>query len=145
MQTEALYPFGYGLSYTTFDYSGATIDKTLLGQEGVTVTVTVKNTGCMAGAETVQAYVKVNRENTPNAQLKGIKKLYLEPGESKTVTLRLPLEAFALYDEEGVLRLKEGNVTLYVGGHAPDARSTALTGTKVMEWKLEIKENKVLE
>ena len=98
----------------------------------------------MDGAETMQVYVKVNQENTPNAQLKGIKKVALKAGESKTISVKLPLESFALFDEEGVLRLTEGTATVYVGGHAPDARSTALTGTKAEEFKIQITENKVL-
>ena len=145
MQTEALYPFGYGLSYTTFAYSNVKVDKNTLDAEGVTVTATVTNTGKMNGAETVQVYVKVNQENTPNAQLKGIKKVYLAAGESKEITIQLPQEAFALYDEEGVLRWMEGDATVYVGGHAPDARSNALTGTKAEEFKIAIVNSSVLE
>lgn len=144
MQTEALYPFGYGLSYTTFAYSDVKVDKTTLDAEGVTVTATITNTGKMDGAETVQIYVKVNRENTPNAQLKGIKKVSLKAGESKTISVKLPEEAFALFDEEGVLRLAAGETTVYAGGHAPDTRSNALTGTKPEEFKIQIAENKVL-
>ena len=140
MKNEALYPFGYGLSYTTFAYSDVKVDKNILDAEGVAVTATITNTGDMDGAETVQIYVKVNRENTPNAQLKGIKKVYLKAGESKEVTIKLPQEAFALFDEEGVLRLAAGDTTLYVGGHAPDARSTALTGTEVTEFTVYIAE-----
>ncbi len=138
MQTEALYPFGYGLSYTEFVYSDVKTDKEILDKEGITVTATVKNTGKMDGAETVQVYIKVNQDNTPNAQLKGFKKVFLKAGESRTITLKLPMEAFALFDEGGVLRLLEGEATLYAGGHAPDARSNALTGTKPAEFKIRI-------
>jgi len=144
MKSEPLYPFGFGLSYTTFAYSDVKVDKNTLDAEGVTVTATVTNTGKMDGAETMQVYVKVNQENTPNAQLKGIKKIALAAGESKTVSVKLPVESFALFDEEGVLRLTAGDATVYVGGHAPDARSTALTGTKVDEFKIQIAESKVL-
>ncbi len=144
MQTEALYPFGYGLSYTSFAYSDVKADKNTLDADGITVTATVTNTGKMDGAETVQVYVKVNRENTPNAQLKGLKKVTLAAGESKTVSIKLPVEAFALFDEEGVLRLTEGDTTVFVGGHAPDARSNALTGTKDTEFKIAITESKTL-
>ena len=144
MQTEALYPFGFGLSYTTFAYSDVKVDKNSLDAEGITVTATVTNTGKMDGAETMQVYVKVNQENTPNAQLKGIKKVALKAGESKTVSVKLSREAFALFDEEGILRLTAGDATVYVGGHAPDARSNKLTGTKNEEFKIQIAENKVL-
>lgn len=144
MQTEALYPFGYGLSYTTFAYSNVKVDKNTLDADGITVTATITNTGNMDGAETVQAYIKVNQENTPNAQLKGIKKVFLKAGESKEITIKLPEEGFALFDEEGILRLTVGDATVYVGGHAPDARSNALTGTKAVEFKITIAENKAL-
>ena len=145
MQTEALYPFGFGLSYTTFAYSDVKVDKNTLDADGVTVTATVTNTGRMDGAETVQVYVKVNQENTPNAQLKGIKKVALAAGESKTISVKLSREAFALFDEEGILRLTAGDATVYVGGHAPDTRSNALTGTKAEEFKIQIAESKVVE
>jgi len=144
MTSEALYPFGYGLSYTTFAYSNVKVDKNALDAEGVTVTATITNTGKMDGAETVQVYVKVNQENTPNAQLKGIKKVVLAAGESKTISIKLPQEAFALFDEEGILKLTAGDSTVYVGGHAPDTRSNSLTGTKPEEFKISIAENKVL-
>ena len=144
MQGEALYPFGYGSSYTTFAYSDVKVDKNVLDADGVVVTATVTNTGKVDGAETVQTYIKVNQDNTPNAQLKGIKKVFLAAGESKEITIRLPQEAFALFDEEGVLRLTAGDATIYVGGHAPDARSNKLTGTKTEEFKLRITESKVL-
>ncbi len=144
MKSEPLYPFGFGLSYTTFAYSDVKVDKNVLDAEGVTVTATVTNTGKYDGAETLQVYVKVNQENTPNAQLKGIKKITLKAGESKTVSVKLPVESFALFDEEGILRLTAGNATVYVGGHAPDARSNKLTGTTNTEFKIQIAENKVL-
>ena len=144
MKSEPLYPFGFGLSYTTFAYSDVKVDKNTLDAEGVTVTATVTNTGKMDGAETLQVYVKVNQENTPNAQLKGIKKVALAAGESKTISVTLPAESFALFDEEGILRLTAGDATVYVGGHAPDTRSNSLTGTKAEEFKLQIAENKVL-
>ncbi len=138
MQNEALYPFGFGLSYTTFAYSNVTVDKTVLDADGITVTATITNTGKTDGAEAVQTYIKVNRENTPNAQLKGLRKVFLKAGESKTVTIKLSQEAFALYDEEGVLKLNAGTATLFVGGHAPDARSCVLTGNKPATFEIKI-------
>jgi len=138
MKSEALYPFGYGLSYTTFAYSNVAVSSSQVGEDGVDVTATVTNTGKLAGGETVQVYVKVCRENTPNAQLKGIRKLHLKAGESVQVALHLPKEAFGLYDEDGVLQIAEGDVKVYVGGQAPDARSEKLTGNKVTELALSI-------
>ena len=133
MTNEALYPFGYGLSYTSFAYSDVAVDNTCVTEEGVDITATVTNIGDMAGGETVQVYVKVCREGTPNAQLKGIQKLHLAAGESTVVELHLPKEAFGLYDEDGVLRIEDGTVKVYIGGQAPDSRSEQLTGEKVTE------------
>ncbi len=140
MQGEALYPFGYGLSYTDFEYRDIALDTTCVTEDGVEVTATVTNVGDMAGGETVQVYVKVCKEGTPNAQLKAIKKLHLAAGESQVVSLQLPKEAFGLYDEEGVLRIEEGTVKLYIGGQAPDSRSEKLTGQKVTELVLSVPE-----
>ncbi len=138
MQNEALYPFGYGLSYTQYNYSDVKADKTAVGEDGVTISATVQNTGAMAGTETVQVYVKVMKEDTPNAQLKGIAKVSLAQGEAKTVTIKLPKEAFGLFDTEGRLQIESGDVRVYVGGQAPDTRSEKLTGQKVTELALVI-------
>ena len=132
MQSEALYPFGYGLSYTNYEYSDVKLSTDKVGTDGVDVTAIVKNTGAMAGAETVQVYVKVCKEGTPNAQLKGIKKLMLSPGESAEVKIHLSQEALGVYDEDGELVIS-GNVKIYLGGQAPDTRSSKLTGKKVTE------------
>ncbi len=150
MKQEALYPFGYGLSYTSFSYEkiyaeaasdhSETTDRcpdvTGSGcQSGndaaVTIHALVKNTGTVSGAETVQVYVKIPGEDTPNAQLKGIRKVRLEAGGEKEVTIALPKEAFGLYDEEGHFHIHSGEALVYVGGQGPDARSAALTGQKV--------------
>lgn len=98
---EPLFPFGYGLSYTTFEYSDLTISKKeMLDTETVTVSVKVKNTGEMAGKEIVQLYVR-NVESTvirPEKELKGFEKVELKPGEEKTVTFELDKRAFAYYN-----------------------------------------------
>ena len=131
MEQEALYPFGYGLSYTSFACTKAEADSAELTENGITVRAKVKNTGAMAGTETLQAYVKIEREGTPNAQLKGIRKLRLSPGEEQEAVINLPAEAFGLYDEAGKLRIRKGEAKVYLGGQAPDARSEKLTGRKV--------------
>lgn len=102
MEQEALYPFGYGLSYTDFTYENVCSDSAVLSKEGITLGATVKNTGKVAGGETVQAYVKICGDGTPgsgilpNVQLKGICKLHLSPGEAKEAVIHLPAEAFGL-------------------------------------------------
>ena len=138
MQNEALYPFGYGLSYTGFEFSNVKCDKTVLDKNGILVTVDVKNTGSIAGAETVQVYVKICKENTPNAQLKALKKIELLPGETKQVTFVLPTDAFGLYDETGKLQIQKGMAKIYIGSHAPDKRSEALTDSKNIVMDIQI-------
>ena len=130
MKKEALYPFGYGLSYTDFAYSDITVSSNAIGEEGIVIRTTLTNTGDREGTETVQAYVKADREGTPNAQLKGIRKVTLKPGESKEVAITLPLNAFALYDEQAVNRVEAGKYLVFVGGAQPDGRSEKLTGRK---------------
>lgn len=132
MKGEALYPFGYGLSYTSFSFGQVSADREEVGTEGVTIRATVQNTGAVAGGETVQVYVKICGEDTPNAQLKGICKVHLMPGEERQVQIHLPAGAFGLYDEEGTLRIRKGQAFVYVGGQAPDARSEKLTGRSVI-------------
>lgn len=140
MEQEALYPFGYGLSYTEFTYSNIKISSEFIDKEGITVSAAVTNTGKREGTETVQVYVKAQREGTPNAQLKGIRKLHLMPGESKEVSVKLPAEAFALYDKEAVRRVGAGVYLVSIGGSQPEARSEELTGKKVMT--IEVKAEK---
>lgn len=98
---EPLFPFGYGLSYTTFEYSDLRISKKeILDTETVTVTVKVKNTGEMAGKEVVQLYVRDVESSVirPDKELKGFEKVELRPGEEKTVTFELDKRAFAYYN-----------------------------------------------
>ncbi|MGM0837222.1 MAG: beta-glucosidase [Bacillota bacterium] len=98
---QPLFPFGYGLSYTTFDYTDILVDKKdFADTETVNVHITVKNTGNRAGKEIVQVYVK-DLESTavrPEKELKGFEKVELQPGEEKTVVVTLDKRSFAYYD-----------------------------------------------
>jgi len=128
MEQEALYPFGFGLSYTNFEVTGVKADADRIEAGGqLKLDVTVKNTGDMAGGESVQIYVKALRDNTPHAQLKGLQKIYLAPGEEKCVQITLKDQAFALYDEQGRFVLEAGEYAVYAGTQQPDTRSFALT------------------
>lgn len=128
MENEALYPFGYGLSYTTYAYGNLECVKPFDAQDGITLQVTVTNTGDREGTETLQVYVKAKWEGTPNPQLKYVKKITLKPGESVTEEIHLSPEAFMLYDEKGNFTLEKGAYDIFVGACQPDARSAALTG-----------------
>ena len=132
-----LYPFGYGLTYTSFSYDnmecGAgrqTFQKMKAGEKiQLPVSVRVCNTGNFDCAETVQVYVKALCDGSPNPQLKGFGKVFLKAGEEKQVTVWLSEEAFGLYDENGRIYFTDEGYTVYIGGSQPDTRSLTLTGT----------------
>lgn len=97
------YPFGHGLSYTTFDYSNLTLDKnTFAADETLTASVTVTNTGSRAGKALVQLYVETDIAATgvrrPVRELRAFEKILLQPGESKTIAMKLDKRAFAYWD-----------------------------------------------
>ncbi|MBQ3619941.1 MAG: glycoside hydrolase family 3 C-terminal domain-containing protein, partial [Bacteroidales bacterium] len=120
---EALYPFGYGLSYTTFKYGKGTISKTSMKKGStVTVTVPVTNTGKKAGEEIVQVYVKaLDYKDAPIKSLKGFAKLKLNPGETKTATITLNDESFEYYNEKiDELSVKPGRYKILYGSSSAD-------------------------
>lgn len=130
MEKEALYPFGFGLSYTSFGLSGVKLSSEKITADGeIRVSAGIRNTGAVAGGETVQVYVQAPRgAQVPNFQLKGLKKVYLQPGEETEVEIILDARAFALYNEKADLMLEKGVYTVWVGMQQPDRRSAALTG-----------------
>ena len=144
MKNEALYPFGFGLSYTTFAYSDIEVSSETVGDKGITVRAVLTNTGDREGTETVQIYVKSDREGTPNAQLKGIRKVSLQAGESRKIEVSLPADAFALYDKQGVNKVEAGQYFVFVGGAQPDSRSEKMTGRKVTMIPVHVEETFVL-
>jgi beta-glucosidase len=99
-EIEPLFPFGFGLSYTSFAYSNLTVSQTeLTDRDSLTVSIDITNTGAVAGKEIVQLYVRdsVSTVNRPSKELKGFTKLELQPGEQKTATFTLGKRAFAYY------------------------------------------------
>lgn len=125
---KALYPFGFGLSYSRFAYSDATYANGKLR-------VTVQNVGDADADEVVQVYVK--NQDSPfaarNHSLCAFKRLSLAKGDKQTVELAVPEIAFAVVNEEGELVMDGKRFTLYVGGCQPDERSVELTGSKPLE------------
>lgn len=118
-QMEVRYPFGYGLSYTDFEISNIKVNKReIRDSETVTVSVDVKNVGAMAGKEVVQLYVQdhTGAAVRPDKELKGFEAVYLQPGESKTVTMELNKRSFAWFNEEiGDWYAATGDYTLLIG------------------------------
>ncbi|MBO7355419.1 MAG: glycoside hydrolase family 3 C-terminal domain-containing protein [Lachnospiraceae bacterium] len=139
MTVDALYPFGYGLSYTSFEYSNVKADKTVLDDDGITIDMDITNTGSYDGRETVQVYVKVDGvENAPKYQLKAFKKAALKAGETGKVSVTLSKESFGLYDTDGKFVIPSGKAIVYVGGQQPDGRSEQLLGRKVTQIEIDL-------
>ena len=130
-KVSLMWPFGYGLSYTTYEYSNLKVDKASFTADDIlTVTVDVKNTGSRAGKEAVLLYSSdlVASIVPDNKRLRDFTKISLEPGETKTVTFQLPAKALAFVGADGRWILEEGDFLLKVGTlTAP----TACTKTKV--------------
>jgi len=134
MKNEALYPFGYGLSYTRFEYGCIKAEKdTIQAGDNFNCSVKVKNTGNIESIETVQLYLKdVEASVTvPRWQLAGVKRIRLAAGEEKEVFFTITPRQMALINNEGRCILEPGVFEVYIGGSQPDSRSEALTGTKV--------------
>lgn len=122
---QPLFPFGFGLSYTTFAYRGLALSTSQAGAgDTVRVRLFVRNSGTRAGVEVVQLYVRC--VTAPMAQpvlaLRGFARVTLRPGEERRVELALPVSALAVRDERGHRSVADGTVTLYVGASARDLR-----------------------
>jgi len=120
-----LYPFGYGLSYTQFEYSNPTLDKnSITGAENITVSVQVKNTGKRDGDEVVQLYIRdwVGSSVRPVKELKGFRKISLAAGESKEVTFTLTPQDLSFYREDMSWGVEPGKFSVFVGGNSNDVK-----------------------
>jgi len=120
---EPLYPFGYGLSYTTFEYKDLKLNRsTISGNQELQVAVTVTNTGEYAGEETVQLYVRdlVGSVTRPVKELKGFKKVNLQAGQSQTVNFTLTQEDLRFYTQNMEFKAEPGQFKVFVGGSSVD-------------------------
>jgi beta-glucosidase len=123
LPSSPLYPFGFGLSYTTFDYSNLTVSPGTIDSAGtVTVGIQLKNTGARAGEEIVQLYVRqdVGSVTRPVRELKGFRKIVLAPGESRQVEFPLPGRDLLMYDAAMRRVVEPGTFTVYVGTSSRD-------------------------
>jgi len=136
MTEEPLYPFGFGLSYTEFAYSGLTLAPSAVRKgEAVEVVVTVENVGRVAGEEVVQFYLRDVRASveTPIHALKGFCRVALKPRESKTVRFRITPELMCLIGNDGRAVVEPGEFVVTVGGVSPGSRGGALGSAKLVE------------
>ncbi|WP_294298864.1 beta-glucosidase [uncultured Chryseobacterium sp.] len=115
---EPLYPFGFGLSYTTFEISGLQLNHTkFTDNESIIAKVNVKNTGSKAGSEVIQLYVKdlLASVSRPVIELKGFQKVHLKPGESKQITIEVPVKEMQFLDEKMNWTIEKGTYRILVG------------------------------
>ncbi|MFA6434883.1 MAG: glycoside hydrolase family 3 N-terminal domain-containing protein [Elusimicrobiales bacterium] len=122
------YPFGFGLSYTDFEYSGLQLDKNIMrGAETITAALNVKNTGKAAGEETVQLYLrdKVGSVVRPVKELKDFRKIRLAPGETKTVSFLIDREKLSFYNDRLQWGAEPGGFELMIGASSADIRLRA--------------------
>ena len=149
MTEKPFYPFGYGLSYTSFketvdsiEINGQAVsgDVSFKKDDVMDISVTVENTGRSDGAATVQVYVSFCGEDAPVRSLKALKKVRLAAGAKETVKLTLTNESFGLFDKEGFLKLNKGDYIVSVGDSQPDERSKELTGVSCSTFKVNVAE-----
>ncbi|HAA21309.1 MAG TPA: glycosyl hydrolase [Cytophagales bacterium] len=129
MEAEPMYPFGFGLSYATFEYGALTLSKDRIRKnESLEASVVITNTGSMAGDEIVQLYItdEEGSSRTPLFSLKGLDRVSIAPGESKTVSFTITPDMLELVNDAGESELESGNFTLSIGGALPTPRSLAL-------------------
>ncbi len=123
VDNDALYPFGYGLSYTTFRFSDITLNRSSIGMDNELVaSVTVTNTGDRAGSEVVQLYIRdlVGSVTRPVKELKGFEKIYLQPNESRTVRFTIAPEMLKYYNADLKFVAEPGDFDVMIG---PDSRN----------------------
>jgi len=141
MTAEPMYPFGYGLSYTTFAYSNIKLSADKVKKNAsVNAEATVTNTGKMEADEVVQLYITVPQTgDSPLFSLKGFKRVSLKPGESKTVEFALTPDVLQSISETGQSVEPAGDYHIYIGGSTPTKRSEDLGMPKYAEAILKVK------
>jgi beta-glucosidase len=141
MRAEPLYPFGFGLSYTSFTYSDIQVSKAKIKKnENVSVAVTLANTGKMASDEVAELYVTHESmgEDEPLFALKGFQRVSLAPGASMRLNFTLTPEQLALVDAAGKSFVPAGKIRISVGGSLPTSRSAALGAPQAATAEVEV-------
>jgi beta-glucosidase len=137
---KPLYPFGFGLSFTTFSYSGLTLPKSAIeAGDPLTAEVTVTNTGKRDGDEVAQLYLSFPQvAGAPLRALRGFKRVHLKAGESQTVKFELRDRDLSMVTEAGAPVIAQGKYSVSIGGGQPDTQATSVSGT------FQVKETKKL-
>lgn len=135
MEGEALYPFGYGLTYGDVRVESAAVVSQDAASREVVVCAKLKNAGSVSTDDVIQIYVKDTESAyaVPNHSLCAFQRVSLQAGESKEIEIKVPGEAFLVVDEDGKFRKGSDQCLLYVGTGQPDRRTEALTGKKSVE------------
>jgi beta-glucosidase len=130
IDNEPLYPFGYGLSYTQFEYSDVKLSATRTERDGkITASVTVTNKGKRDGAEVVQLYIrdKVGSVTRPLKELKGFEKVFIEAGKSKVITFQITPDLLEFYNYNLEQVLEPGDFDVMIGGNSRDVKTAGFT------------------
>lgn len=133
VDNDPLYPFGYGLSYTTFSYSPLTLDKTSIGPTGeLRASVRVTNTGKYPGSEVVQMYIRdrVGSVTRPVKELKGFEKIFLQPGESRTIHFPIDAAMLRFYNADLQWVAEPGEFEVMIGTNSRDVQTARFTLNK---------------
>ncbi|WP_346858170.1 glycoside hydrolase family 3 C-terminal domain-containing protein [uncultured Draconibacterium sp.] len=130
---EPLYPFGYGLSYTSFTYSDLKVNKKAKVGETIQISINVTNSGNRDGEEVVQLYLKDEIASTPRPklQLEGFERIFLKAGESKMVEFELTPRQFSIIGADDKRIIESGSFTVFVGGGQPETEATKVVSAKV--------------
>ncbi|MFW6266883.1 MAG: glycoside hydrolase family 3 C-terminal domain-containing protein [Halanaerobium sp.] len=148
MNSDPLYPFGFGLSYTDFEYSNLELSQSEFQSDDsgeIRVKTVIKNTGEREGREIAQLYLKDLEASVsvPKFELRGVKTLELKAGEEEKVEFTLTARDFALIDEDGKAVLEPGKFEIFVGGSQPDQYSQNLKGESVLSSGIKVTGKKI--
>ncbi len=133
ISNDPVYPFGYGLSYTTFEYSDINLDKKQLkGEEKLTASITLTNTGKVAGEEVVQLYIQdpVASISLPVKELKNFKKVMLKPGEKKEISFEITTDDLKFYNSALKYDWEPGDFNIFIGTNSRDVKSAKINWVK---------------
>lgn len=140
LEKEPMYPFGYGLSYTRFEYRPVDLPETILAGKDIQFDVSVKNTGKCSGETVVQVYIRDEEASVkvPKHQLVFFKRVMAETGEEKKVTVCIRARDLAVVRQNGTCVLEPGRFKIYIGGSQPDEVSRRLTDDEIWEGVIEM-------